>query len=439
MTAHPVSPQVVQPGPGGAESAQRLRVAYFSWFYPVVSMTFVQREVAALRARGVEVHTMALRPAEDLLSETERRSAAETWTVLPASGSRVLRAHVRGFLRSPASFVSTFRLVQAEVARTRTRRPRLRATAYFAEAVLLAERLRRVGLDHVHVHGGDIGSHVVRLVAHLERGRRRTRPFTWSMTVHGPGELLDPAEHLLQQKVRDADLVVAVSQYGRAQILALTDEADWHKLEVVHCGIDVDGWPRRSDRAHDGPVRVLTVGRLHPQKSHHVLVEAVALLRDRDVDVTVTLVGEGATRAALEQLIRSRGLEDRVHLVGAVGQSDVAAYFQDHDVFCLASVSEGLPVVLMEALAAGLPVVTTRITGVPELVEDGRTGLLVPPARPQALADALQRVVEDADLRRTLQVNGLEAVRAGFDSADCARELEGHLRRVVAPRTTGGG
>jgi glycosyltransferase involved in cell wall biosynthesis len=117
----------------------------------------------------------------------------------------------------------------------------------------------------------------------------------------------------------------------------------------------------------------------------------------------------------------------------------VAAYFQDHDVFCLASVSEGLPVVLMEALAAGLPVVTTRITGVPELVEDGRTGLLVPPARPQALADALQRVLEDADLRRTLQVNGLEAVRAGFDSADCARELEGHLRRVVARRTTGGG
>jgi glycosyltransferase involved in cell wall biosynthesis len=281
------------------------------------------------------------------------------------------------------------------------------------------------------------GSHVVRLVAHLERGRRRQQPFTWSMTVHGPGELLYPAEHLLQEKVRDADLVVAISEYGRAQMVSLTDDADWHKFEVVHCGVDVDRWPRREAEDHHEPLRILTVGRLHPQKSHHVLVQAVASLRDRGVDVTVTLVGEGPTRGQLERQIAALRLEDRVRLVGAVGQSDIGEYFRVHDIFCLASVSEGLPVVLMEAMAAGLPVVTTRITGVPELVEDGRTGLLVPPARPEALADALQRVVEDPELRTRLQDEGLLAVRAGFDSATVAGELEGHLRRVQGLDTTG--
>lgn len=408
----------------------RLRVAYLCWFYPVISMTFVQREVAALRARGVEVQTMALRPAEHVLSEIERQSAQETWTVLPVSPVRAGWALVRGFLRSPRAFVSTLHLAQLDVAKTRTSRRLLRAFAYFIEAVLLAERLRRVGLDHVHVHGGDVGSHVVRLVASLERGRRRSVPFTWSLTVHGPGELLEPREHLLQEKVRDADLVVAISEYGRAQIVALTDEQDWHKLEVVHCGIDVEGWPRREPTGHDGPLRVLTVGRLHPQKSHHILVDAVALLRDRGIELALTIVGEGPTRAQLERQIAAADLEDLVHLVGAVGQSDVGEYFRTHDVFCLASVSEGLPVVLMEAMAAGLPVVTTRITGVPELVVDGLSGLLVPPARPAELADALERVATDGMLRADLQEAGLRAVRAGFDSADCARVLEQHLRQV---------
>lgn len=414
-------------------ACRTLRVAYLAWFYPVVSMTFVQREVAALRSRGVEVQTMALRPAQDLLSETERQSARETWTVMPTTPAAVLLAHVRGFLRSPASFLATLRLVLREMPGTEGRHRRLRALFYFAYAIILAERLRKVRLDHVHVHGGDIGSHVVRLVSHLERGRRRRAPFTWSLTVHGPGELLRPAEHLLAQKVHDADLVVGVSEYGRAQMIALAHESDWHKLEVVHCGIDVESWPRRSVDAPEGPLRILTVGRLHPQKSHHVLIDAVDLLRARNVDVTVTLVGEGPTRPALERQIAELGLEDRVRLVGAVGQSDIGAFFPQHDAFCLASVSEGLPVVLMEAMAAGLPVVTTRITGVPELVEHGVTGLLVPPARPQALAEALQRVVEEPALRSALTIAARAAVRAGFDSDDCAGRLEEHLRRVRAP------
>lgn len=404
-------------------------MAYLSWFYPVVSMTFVQREVAALRARGVEVHTMAIRPAEALLSETERRSAAETWTVLPVRPVALLIGLVRGWARSPRSLLAALRSAQADVPGAAPRR-RLKAVAYVVEAVLLAERLRAVRIDHVHVHGGDVGSHVARLLAVLERGRRRTSPFTWSMTVHGPGELLHPAEHLLQAKISDADLVIAISEYGRAQMVALTDESEWPKLEVVHCGIDVDGWPRRVPDAHDGPLRVLTVGRLHPQKSHQVLVDAVHLLRERGVDVAVTLVGDGPTRRQLEQRIAARGLGDRITLTGAVGQSEVADCFREHDVFCLASVSEGLPVVLMEAMAAGLAVVTTRITGVPELVTDGTSGLLVPPARADALADALEALAQDGQLRDRLAREGRAAVRAGFDIADCARQLEGHLRRV---------
>lgn len=406
-------------------------MGYLSWYYPVTSMTFVQREVAALRDLGVQVETMAVRPNPSLLSELERSSAAETWTILPIGPLQLAWAHVRAFLRSPTSLTSTLRLAWSDAGALSGRGRLPRTLFHFAEAVVLAEHLRRRGLDHVHVHGGDVGSHVVRLAARLEQGRRRVRPFTWSLTVHGPGELLQPREHLLEEKLDDADLVIAISEYGRAQLIALTPEVNWVKIHVVRCGVDIATWPRRNVTADPGPLRVLSVGRLHPQKAHQILLQAVGLLRDRGCPVQVTLVGEGSTRHDLERQVHGLRLEDQVQLVGAVGQSEIAEYFRSHDVFCLASVSEGLPVVLMEAMAAGLPVVTTRITGVPELVDDGRTGLLVPPARADLLADALQRVLEDPGLRDDLARAGLEVVAERFDSRENARQLAVHLSRVV--------
>ncbi len=407
-----------------------LRVGYFVWFYPVLSMTFVQREVAALRARGAEVLTMAVRHPPLLHSETERQSARETWTIEGLGRGKAILDALKGLLRDPGCFLSTLLYSIVEGWCRRSDAGVAKHLRYFGGAVLLAERLRSVEIDHLHVHMGDVGADVARIVAKLERNRRRPRPFTWSMTVHGPDELLHPGRYKLRQKVEDADLVIAISEYARSQLVAMVSENQWSKIHVVHCGLDFDRWPGRTANRGSGPLRVLCVGRLQPQKGHSVLLMAAALLRDRGIDFEMTLAGDGPERGDIETRINCLRLGGRVRLIGAVGQSNIPSLFPRFDVFCLASVSEGLPVVLMEAMATGLPVVTTRITGIPELVEDNVSGLLVPPARPDQLASALERIHRDAALRQRLAVAGKAAVSKGFRIQDSAMALEEHFRGV---------
>lgn len=405
-----------------------LRIGYVLWRYPAVSLTFVQREVAGLRGRGVQVSTFGVRPAHasELLTATEQDSFRTTWTVLPVSRLHALLVHLGAFLRWPGPYLSTLRDVLGEM-----RHGRPRVVLYFAEAVLLARHVRRSHLEHLHVHFADVAADVTRLAVRLER--RRGARLTWSLTVHGPDELREHRAYRVDLKVADADLVVVISEYTRTQVLALVGQEHWDKVHVVHCGVDVERWPRRATDPTHGPLRLLTVGRLAAQKSHEVLVDALGLLRDRGIDVQLTIVGEGPSRGAIERRIAVLGLADRVRLVGAVGQDLMGDQFASHDLFCLASVAEGLPIVLMEAMATGLPVVATRITGVPELVEDGRNGLLVPPGRPDQLADAVERLVGDPGLRARFAAAGKQTVRERFDGRQSVSRLEQLLRDVARP------
>jgi glycosyltransferase involved in cell wall biosynthesis len=397
-----------------------VRLAVICSRYPAVSHTFIRREVRALRALGAEVSTFAVRRAspEDALSPADREELAATHAILPP-GAELVRAHARALLRHPGAWTGT--LLRALRLSPGTPRGTLWQLFYFAEAVSLWNELRRRGIRHVHAHFADVSSDVALLATDLGN-RADGGGWSWSLTMHGPAQLHGVREHRLPAKVADAAFTACVSDHLRSQLMMVTPPERWPSLHLVRTGVDPELF-RPNGRAR-GPNRVLTVARLVPGKGIDVLLGALARLNRRGLDVEADVAGDGPDRDRLAASIREHGLDGRVHLLGAVPPERVRQLLAGATVFCLPSFSEGVPVVLMEAMATGLPVVATRITGVPELVEDGRSGTLVPPGRADLLADALERVLGAAPAEReAMGAAGRARVEAEFDQARSAERL----------------
>jgi glycosyltransferase involved in cell wall biosynthesis len=286
---------------------------------------------------------------------------------------------------------------------------------YFAEAMVMWDRCRRRGIRHVHVHFANVSADVAMLATAFGSAVDPARPWSWSLTMHGPTEFYDVRAHRLAEKAASAAFVVCISDFARSQLMGLLDEDRWARLHVVHCGIDPDEFAAGRGPAGDGRLRILCVGRLVPEKGQLVLVEAVERMRRAGRDVACTLVGDGPSRERLRAAIAARGLDGAVTLTGSLEQDAVRALYAGSDVFCLPSFAEGVPVVLMEAMASGLPVVTTPIAGIPELVGDGRDGLLVAPGRADRLSDALVALADDPQLRRSLGEHARATVAREFN------------------------
>jgi colanic acid/amylovoran biosynthesis glycosyltransferase len=385
--------------------------------YPAVSHTFIQREVHALRALGADVSTFAIRRASEgeVLSAEDRDELAGTYSILPA-GQDLARAHLRALLRHPRAWAGT--LLRALGMTPGTPRGAIWQLFYFAEAVSLWDELRRRGIRHVHAHFANVASDVALLATDVGN-RADGGGWSWSMAIHGPAQL---GERRLEAKVRDAAFVACVSDHLRGRLMMVTPPERWPSLQLVRTGVDPELF--RPDGASPAPGRVLTVARLVPGKGIDVLLEALALLDRRGRAAELDVVGDGPDRDRLAARIRALGLERRARLHGAASQERVRELLGGAAAFCLPSFSEGVPVVLMEAMAAGVPVVATRITGVPELVEDGRSGVLVPPGRADLLADALERLLNapEAD-RDAMAAAGRARVEAEFTPQRGARRL----------------
>ena len=239
--------------------------------------------------------------------------------------------------------------------------------------------------------------------------------FTWSYTMHGPTEFYDLRHHRLAEKATDAAFVICISDFARSQLMGIVDPAEWGKLRVVHCGVDVNRFAPTAHERQDGPITIACVGRLVPEKGQSLLIEAVGALRDAGVDVRLVLVGDGPQRERLERLVDASGLRDRVEFRGAVAHTEVERILHGADIFCLPSFAEGVPIVLMEAMAMELPVVACQVMGIPELIEDDVTGRLVRPGSRDALVDALSVLAADSDRRASLGRAARERVAAEFE------------------------
>jgi colanic acid/amylovoran biosynthesis glycosyltransferase len=398
-------------------------VLYVVSVYPAVSHTFIQREVLALRRLGVTVHTVGLRRSDvtHLLTATDRSEYSRTRTVRPASIGLLARSHLRALLADPARYLMTALSAVGEGIGLKDRARRL---GYFVQAAVLWDWCRELEVGKLHAHferpAADVAMLAVRMAG-------PGRGWSWSFTAHRPEGYMDDRRGLAR-KVREAAFVVCVSHYGRSQLMGLVAREHWDKLKVIRCGIDVDLFAREQPHRTTAHT-VLTVARLEPVKGHGVLLEALASLRSDGLDIQAVVVGDGSQRATLEELAKSLGIGAHVEFTGSLGQDVIRQRYEEADVFCLPSFDEGVPVVLMEAMAMGLPVVASRVAGVPELVQDGVSGALVPPGTAVELADALKQVLQsDSRRRSSMGSAGRARVSTAFDcdsSAGALRELFG--------------
>jgi len=407
---------------GGPDRPGRPRVAYLVMLYPALSQAFIVREVRALRALGLDVSTYSIKHADRaaLLAGADREEAAKTRVLLrpvPAA----LADHLAALVRGPRVYLALLSTALREG--ESSLRGKLRYLAVFFLAVRLWRALDRDGVRHVHTHFTGMQTHVAAFAARLGNGGRDKGAWSWSFTVHGPVEFFDVRYYRLSERLRQARFVACISDFARSQAMAFTDREDWSKLHVVHCGVDDAFLAAGNAMSRGGRQEILSVGRLVPFKGQAILISALRRLVERGRDARLTLVGGGPLMDDLQELAAAEGVADRVTFAGPVGQDEMADYYRRADVFCLASFAEGVPVVLMEAMALGVPVVATRVGGIAELIDHGREGFVVPPARPDVLADHLDRLLEDRALRAELAGAARTKVLEEFHVRDAAKRL----------------
>ncbi len=401
------------------------RIAYLTGHYPRVSHTFIQREACALRGHGFDVITCSIRrpDAEHLTGPEERMAASSTFYVLEAARNplRSIRDHLAALATAPGRYFEALALAW------RTRPPGLKALMYqlfyFAEAGVLAAELKRRGVHHLHNHFADSSCSVAMLTSVLG-----DVPF--SFTMHGPAVFFEAEKWRLDEKIARAAFIACISHFCRSQGMIWAGPQHWEKMHIVHCGIEHERYSRTN--APRGK-RLVFVGRLAAVKGVPVLLEALARLLRDDTEVSLTLVGDGPDREWIEARITELGLDQAVVITGYQSQDSVARHLAEADIFVLPSFAEGLPVVLMEAMASRLPVVTTRIAGVPELVEDGMSGFLVPAGDAESLAARLAELIANPAMRRRMGETGHAKVRAEFDVVRESRWL-GEIMRMSLDR-----
>lgn len=403
-----------------------LRFAYLVSQYPAANHTFILREIKQLRAQGFEIRVASVSApdrSQARMTAEERAEVAATYYVKNVGLARALSinlgtlvARPAGYLRGLACALKLGKLDLKKIARN---------LFYFAEAIVVGRWMERERLTHLHTH---FSSTVALLLS-------KTFPVSISMTVHGPAEFVDPVGFALREKIAASRFVCAISNYGRSQLMLAADARDWERIEVAPLGIEPEVFSPRRFRPEPDVFEVICVGRLAAVKAQRVLVAAIELLAREGRAVRLRLVGDGADRPSLEADVAARGLSASVVFEGWLNEDEVLARLRAADAFALASFAEGVPVVLMEAMAMEIPCVATRITGIPELIRDGTDGLLVAPASAEELAEALRRLMDDADLRRTLGAAGRVRVLEKYDLARNTAQLANIFARRLSATT----
>ena len=389
-------------------TAATVRIGYLLSQYPAISHTFFLQEVLGLRARGMHIETASInrpdRPSTHLPA-VEAAEARRTHYIKDGKRKRALRNLIEVLVQRPDVVLrGLLAVMRMEGLSLRQRGFWL---FYLAEALLVGRWMKMRKLDHLHVHfGGPVAS--VGMLTSI------AWKLPYSLTIHGPEELLNTRSYYLKEKLERAKFVFCISDFCRSQLCAMMPAGDWEKFTVIRLGVDPlvltppsrpISYGRRGDT-----LRLMCTGRMVPAKGHQVLLEAVKLLRDRRVNLHVTLIGGGPELARLQQYVLDNHLADTINFTHALSHPETLALLRRADLFALASFAEGIPVALMEAMSLGIPCVSTFIAGIPELIRSGIDGMLVPPANAVALANALEIVIGDPIMRRSLGASARQRI-----------------------------
>ncbi len=401
-----------------------MKLAYILNTYPQPSHSFIRRELRALERGGAEIIRLAMRRSDMALVDAgDRKEAAQTDYVLDRGLLRLFGGMALFALRAPAAFVRALRL--AIRCGRASDRGVLRHLVYLAEAAQVARLCRQTGIDHMHAHFGTNAA-CVAMLAHALGGPG------YSFTVHGPEEFDAPRDLSLGLKLDRAAFAVGVSEFGRSQLKRWAGFATWARLKVVHCGIEPAVFPVDPAPIPPGPVRLVSIGRFAEQKGQMVLIQAMAELRQTHPDIHLSLVGDGDMRGALETAISTLGLSDTVTLTGWLDEAGVRSEIIAAHALVMPSFAEGLPMVVMESMACARPVIATYIAGIPELVQPGLTGWLVPAGDVSALAGAMRELAgTPPETLAEMGAAGRLRVLARHDSDVEARKLAGHFQAAI--------
>ncbi len=416
----------------------RRAVAYLVSQHPTRSHTFIDTEIDALEQIGWTVHVFSARHADPDVPGLDRV------TVLQERSADRLVEMLTQFGLEP---VAALRAVRETIGPHGGPPRRPIGLAYLAQALCLLTLMEERGLTHVHVHFANNASEIARLAVYLDRLRGPHRRYlTWSVTVHGlwmHGMGQDGAERFPQLNARRwgpladrlcaADAVFTIDEAARARLQELVGPGAAPRITTLHMGVDTTRFTPRGEPRSGEPFTVLFVGRLAPEKSLDTLLEAFAALR-LPIPPQLRIVGGGDCEADLRAQATALGIADRVTFLGPLPPADCAQEYRRADAFAMTSRSEGIPVVLMEAMASGLPVVAPAVGGIPELVEDGSSGIVVMPGDVTEVTTALQELAADPQRRARYGAAGRAHVQAHFDVRASAALLDETFTRLTRPR-----
>lgn len=393
------------------------RIAYLVSQYPAYSHTFILREVLQLRQFGVEIVVASINLPDrtfDKLTEIERKEAEQTFYIKQQGMVKAVLALTKTLLSNPVGLLRgvkhAIKLGGGNIKRV------LYHFFYLIEALLLGQWMQSQNVKHLHVHFATPAATVGLLV-------KTVFGYSFSFTVHGPDEFYDAPGYNLLEKIVAADFVFCISHYARSQVMKLSPVQAWSKFDICRLGVDPQRFtPAENSKANE-TCQVLCVGRLTPAKGQAILLESVAQLKQQGITVHLTLVGMGPDQQSLKSHAESLDIVSQVTFTGAVDQDNILAYYNTADMFVLPSFAEGLPVVLMEAMAMEIPCITTMITGVPELIDNGQNGILVPASDSESLTQAIKRLAENQALRQQLGKAGRLKVLSDYDLYKNTRHL----------------
>ena len=362
-----------------------MKIAYLINQYPKPSHTFIRREIHALERRGVEVFRISIRGWNDVLAdEQDRLERTRTHYVLKQGAARLVLATIRVFLMYPTNLIRAV-LLAVRLFRGRSERPLAVHLIYVAEACQILLWLHEANVQHVHAHFGTNSAEVA-MFTHVLGGP------TWSVTIHGPAEFDRKPLINLPEKIKRSQFVVAISSYGRSQLFRSVSHEHWAKIHVVHCGLEPSFFePSRGSQT--AGKRIVCVGRLAEPKGQLLLLEAARIIRDSGEAFELVLAGDGEMRPQIEAMIERYKLGELVRVTGWISSKQVMEELLSARALVLPSFAEGLPVVIMEAMAVGRPVIATYVAGIPELVIPGKHGWLIPAGDIEALVTVMRELL----------------------------------------------
>lgn len=407
------------------------QTAYLLSRYPALSHTFFLQEVTGLRRNGVHIETASINDpdrAASALTVDEQVAAADTFYLKSQPKARILITFLRTALTRPAVLVRGLRAaLQLEAGHLPHT---LYALFYLVEAVLLGDWMRRRKLKHLHIHFSGPVASVGMMTAVAWQ-------LPYSMTVHGPDEFFDQNELALPQKIGGASFVICISDFCRSQLMRLLPPAGWEKLQVVRLGVSPELAARPLKHAPPGSLQILCTGRLVSAKGQAILLLAMTALLRQGHALQLTLIGDGPDRAVLESLTDREGLRAHVTFAGGMNHDRVLEALRSSDLFVLPSFAEGVPVALMEAMAIGVPCISTFVAGIPELIRHEQDGLLVPAGSVEELTAAIERLMNSPADRARFQVSArkrvLELYNLPINLKLLAETLAQHLPGIDLP------